>query len=225
MTDLVAKDGEGIGQVTGALGGSRADGASGTSEGGGLEEFVEVVQESRIAIGEARTSGPRPADPTERRLRPRIVELGDSGSDGGGECPVAPATAAVPPHPRACASVAAQRRRTRWLISGARAWYFARSTATFCLEFMSGTCEQLQCRIDQLILRQLLSSSFAYRKAYGERPGRRKSPRRFVRGAVRHSGIPGRSASHPVRLRSWMSWASQVFSRVCFPSKPSVFSS
>jgi hypothetical protein len=82
MTDLVAEGDEGLGPVTGALGGPEPWGL-GISEGGGLEELGEVVQESRVALGEARASGPRPADPAGRRLGPGIVELSDSGSDGG----------------------------------------------------------------------------------------------------------------------------------------------
>jgi len=71
----------------------------------------------------------------------------------------------------------------------------------------------------------LLSSSFADLEADRERPGGPKSARRLGREGVRHWEIHGRNAAHPVRLRSSMSWAIQVFSEDRFPAIPSVFSS
>jgi hypothetical protein len=71
----------------------------------------------------------------------------------------------------------------------------------------------------------VLSSCFADLEADRERPGGRKSSRRLGRERVHSSGIYGRSAAHPVRLRSSMSWAIQVFSEDGFPTTPSVFSS
>ena len=46
------------------------------------------------------------------------------------EIPVAPATTAVPPRPRACASAAAQMRRDRSVNTGDIAACFARRLAT-----------------------------------------------------------------------------------------------
>ena len=70
-----------------------------------------------------------------------------------------------------------------------------------------------------------LSSSFADLGAYGERPGGRKSPRQVVHRGVPDAGIRVRGATYPVRLRSSVSWAIQVFSAHCFGSSCSVFSS
>jgi hypothetical protein len=67
--------------------------------------------------------------------------------------------------------------------------------------------------------------SFADMEADRERPGGRKSPRRLGREGVHHRAIHGRSAAHPVRLRSSMSWAIQVFSAGRFPTTPALFSS
>ena len=71
----------------------------------------------------------------------------------------------------------------------------------------------------------LLSSRFADPGAYRERAGGRNSARQLGRRRAHHSGLRGRSAAHPVRLRSSMSWAIQLLSADGFPTTPSVFSS
>ena len=52
-----------------------------------------------------------------------------------------------------------------------------------------------------------------------------KSPRRIDRGEVLEAGISGRSVTYPVRLRSSVSWAIQVFRPDCFGSGCGIFSS
>jgi hypothetical protein len=82
MTDSVAEDNQGIRQVTGALG-CPNEWCLGVSSGGGLQEFVEVVEEHRVAIGEARPSCSRPAESVGRGFGSGTVKFGKSRSDGG----------------------------------------------------------------------------------------------------------------------------------------------
>src|SRR5262249_4810851 len=70
----------------------------------------------------------------------------------------------------------------------------------------------------------LLSSRFADPEAYCERAGGRNSTRQLGHRRAHLAGIRGRSAAHPVRLRSSMSWAIQVFREDWFPIALSVFS-
>ena len=72
---------------------------------------------------------------------------------------------------------------------------------------------------------QALRSSFAEKVAYRERPRGWISLGWIARQVVHCPGIRGRRAAHPVRLRSSVSWAIQVFSGVSSATKPSVFSS
>ena len=70
------------------------------------------------------------------------------------------------------------------------------------------------------------SSKFKFRRFQGgSRAARRvKFPRRIDRGEVLEAGISGRSVTYPVRLRSSVSWAIQVFRPDCFGSGCGIFS-
>ena len=93
----------------------------GVSAGGGLQEFVEVVEEHRVAIGEARPSCSRPAESVGRGFGSGTVKFGKSRSDGGPRDPRGLGDGRGSPQPRALAPAADHRRRTRSSIKGARA--------------------------------------------------------------------------------------------------------
>jgi hypothetical protein len=78
--------------------------------------------------------------------------------------------------------------------------------------------------IDSEIVEELCSR-FADLEADCERPGGRNWLCRIDRERVRDRGIRDGRAAQPVRLRSSVSWAIQVFSRDGPGSSPSVFSS
>ena len=100
-----------------------------------------------------------------------------------------------------------------------------RRTENPCFSLIPSGKAPYKVRFSQKTFVTLLSSSFADLGAYGERPGGRKSPRQVVHRGVPDAGIRVRGATYPVRLRSSVSWAIQVFSAHCFGSSCSVFSS
>ena len=80
VADLVAACHQFLGQVAGALGCPK-QGRFGVSAGDGLEQALEILEQSWVALREARPSGSRPANPLGRWFGHGLVEFGDSGSE------------------------------------------------------------------------------------------------------------------------------------------------